>query len=184
MICMKKLTLLQPLPLELVMQYWKEASKPHTRMFWHIILSITHNPGKEAKEYAAFLGTNTPHIYRVVQRFNKYGVNAFNRAWGGRREQRALMTLNQESSLMADLKQQALHGRILTMHDIREIVEAAVGKKVSDDYLWDLFKRHNWKKKMPRPAHPKKNKEAQEEFKKNCRIWCPSEGATVKIRAH
>lgn len=46
---------------------------------------------------------------------------------------------------------------------------------MSDDYIWDLFKRHNWKKKMPRPEHPKKNKMAQEEFKENSlKYWQPN----------
>ena len=41
---------------------------------------------------------------------------------------------------------------------------------MSEDYSWDLFKRHNWKKEMPRPEYPK-NKEAQEEIKKTLKNW-------------
>lgn len=44
-----------------------------------------------------------------------------------------------------------------------------MGKAVSDDYIWDLFNRHNWKKKChnlnTQNATKKRNKEAQEEFK-------------------
>lgn len=29
-----------------------------------------------------------------------------------------------------------------------------------------MFKRHGWKKKVPRPSHPKANREEQEEYKK------------------
>ena len=38
--------------------------------------------------------------------------------------------------------------------------------KVSDDYIWDMFKRHKWSKKVPRQSHPQADKAAQEEFKK------------------
>jgi transposase len=78
--------------------------------------------------------------------------------------------------MMKSLKLEALEGKVLVAKHIRKIVEAKVGKAVSDDYIWDLFKRHNWKKKMPRPEHPKKNKAAQEEFKKNSlKYWQPTE---------
>ena len=66
------------------------------------------------------------------------------------------------------------------MNDIRKVVEKKVGQSVSDDYLWDLFKRHNWKKKAPRPQHPKKQQAKQEEFKKNSpSFWSP---ASLQIR--
>jgi hypothetical protein len=38
-----------------------------------------------------------------------------------------------------------------------------------------MFKRHNWKKKVPRQSHPKADKAVQEEYKKNfMRNWQPS----------
>ncbi|MBX3242503.1 MAG: winged helix-turn-helix domain-containing protein [Chitinophagaceae bacterium] len=46
------------------------------------------------------------------------------------------------------------------------MVEHKVGRKVSDDYLWDLLKCNGWKKKMPRPRHPKRTLAEQQEFKK------------------
>jgi transposase len=84
------------------------------------------------------------------------------------------MSLEEEEKLMQELQHQANEGKILVAGQIRKIVEKRLGKSVSDDYIWDLFKRHNWKKKLPRIEHPKKNKEAQEDFKKNSRkYWHP-----------
>ena len=77
------------------------------------------------------------------------------------------MSFEEEQNLMNDLAVFAVNGNILVAKHIGELIEKKLGKPVSEDYIWDLFKRHNWKKKMPRPEHPKKNKEAQEEFKKN-----------------
>jgi transposase len=86
------------------------------------------------------------------------------------------MSFEEEEKMMNDLKIKAKDGKIIVAKHIRKIVEAKVGKAVSDDYIWDLFNRHNWKKKMPRPEHPKRNKEAQEEFKKNSqKCWQPNE---------
>ena len=66
----------------------------------------------------------------------------------------------QKINTFYSIKTKAKEGSIIVAKHIRKIVEAKVGKAVSDDYLWDLFNRHNWKKKMPRPEHPKCNKQA------------------------
>jgi hypothetical protein len=31
---------------------------------------------------------------------------------------------------------------------MRKVIEEKLWQSVSDDYLWDLFKRHNWRKKL------------------------------------
>ena len=148
----------------------------HQRSYWQILLSVSFNPNKKAEEYAAFLGVTKSKIYKVVELYNKEGAGfTDNLKWGGRRSQTSHMSFEDEKKMMDDLKNKANDGKILVAKHIRKIVETKVGKAVSDDYIWDLFKRHNWKKKMPRPEHPKHNKSAQEEFKKNSRkYWQPN----------
>ncbi|MCC7050896.1 MAG: winged helix-turn-helix domain-containing protein [Bacteroidia bacterium] len=86
------------------------------------------------------------------------------------------MSFEDEQIMMDKLKTKAANGEILVAKHIRKIIEKRVGKDVSYDYIWDLFKRHNWKKKMPRSEHPKKDKAAQEDFKKNSlKYWHPNE---------
>jgi len=149
----------------------------HQRSYWQILLSVSFNPNKKAEEYAAFLGVTKSKVYKVVELYNKEGASfTDNLKWGGRRSATSHMSFEDEEKMMRDLKTKAKDGKVLVAKHIRKIVETKVGKAVSDDYIWDLFKRHNWKKKMPRPEHPKKNKEKQEEFKKNSlKYWQPPE---------
>lgn len=75
---------------------------------------------------------------------------------------------------MKGLEQKALEGQILSYLDIKNLVEKEVERAVSDDFIWDLFKRNGWTKHSPRPHHPKKDIGAQEEFKKNSKsVWLP-----------
>ncbi len=149
----------------------------HQRSYWQILLSVSFNPNKKAEEYAAFLGVTKSKVYKVVELYNKEGAGFTDSLkWGGRRSATSHMSFEDEEKMMRDLKIKAKDGKVLVAKHIRKIVETKVGKAVSDDYIWDLFKRHNWKKKMPRPEHPKKNKEKQEEFKKNSqKYWLPPE---------
>jgi transposase len=65
---------------------------------------------------------------------------------GGRREARNLMTLEEERQLLSETEQDALNGKILIYNHIKIRIEEKLGRKVSDDYVWDLFKRHGWTK--------------------------------------
>lgn len=172
---MKTLELEPHLTLDEISHKLSTSSKAHHRSYWQILLSVTINPNKKAEEYSAFLGIKPSKICHIVQRYNKEGADTFEKKqWGGRRKGAELLTLEEETKMMTSIKAKALQGHILTIHDIREQVEAWVNKPVSDDYLWDLFKRHNWKKKRPRPEHPKKDLQQQEDFKKNClHCWKP-----------
>jgi len=141
------------------------CSSIYQRSYWQILLSVSFNPNKKAEEYASFLGVTKSKIYKVVELYNKSGEGFTDKLnWGGRRLETSHMSFEEEEKMMSELKVKAKDGEIIVAKHIRKIVEAKVGKAVSDDYIWDLFKRHNWKKKMPRPEHPKRNKEAQAKF--------------------
>lgn len=112
-------------------------------------------------------------IYKIVESYNRVGAASLVcKPKGGRR--RALLSVDEEAILFSSLEQQAFKGLIKTANDIRSLVEKKVGREVSDDYLWDLLNRNGWKKKMPRPHHPKRSIEEQEAFKKNSpKNWSP-----------
>lgn len=142
---------------------------------WQILNAVANNPGIKAISLAEILGVGTGVIYRTVEVYNNKGVE-FNNAlhWGGRRESRSVLSLDQERALLNSIEAKSLKGEILTAKQIRKEVEKEAGREVSTDYLWDLFKRHGWKKKAPRPKHPKQDLEAQQEFKKNFLMyWQP-----------
>jgi transposase len=165
----------------------KVDSQTDIRAFkdWQIIYSVQTNLGKQAEEIAGILGIKKSKVYSVIQAYNKCGEGwrTYDK-WGGRRDARCHLTLEEEKLLMKSLEDNALQGSILTFRHIKDVVENHVGKEVSDDYVWDLFSRHGWSKKVPRQHHPKADKSAQEEYlycvrsmkyKKNSKkIWMPN----------
>ena len=83
-----------------------------------------------------------------------------------------LLSLGEEAALLRKIEHEASKGLIKTANDIGALIEAKVGKGVSEDYWGDLLKRNGWKKKMPRPHHPKRNQAEQQEFKKSSpSVW-------------
>ena len=134
---------------------------------WQIIYSVQTNSEKKAEEIAGILGVKKSKVLRVIQLYNKKGMawRTYGQ-WGGRREKRCHLSIEEEAILLKSIESDALSGKVLTYRQIKKKVENRVGKAVSDDYIWDLFSRHNWKKKALRQSHPKADKQAQEEYKK------------------
>lgn len=163
------------------------ATAKNIRAFrqWQVLNAVSSNPGLKSERIASLLGTTATIVQRYVRLYNKHGSGHFaSLQWGGRRQARALLSFEQEEGLLAAVAENSLKGEILTAKDIRAEVEQAVKRSVSDDYLWDLFKRHGWKKKAPRPKHPMQAPAAQDEFKKNSlNYWQPasrSKGTAVR----
>ena len=139
---------------------------------WQIIYHVC-NYVVDAKYLSDITGYSKANIYSIVQQFNgTKEADVTPKQKGGRR--RELMTVEEERKLMNSLESKALKGEILSGKDVRKIVELKINKPVSDDYIWDLFKRNGWSKHSPRPHHPNKDIGKQEEFKKNSKtIWLP-----------
>lgn len=151
------------------------AGKPEFSR-WQILYLIQVAKIGSADTISPLVNLSKPSIYKIVEGYNKSGVGSIKySSRGGRR--RSLLSLEEESTLLVTIEQKAAKGLIKTANDIRLIVEAKTGTKVSDDYLWDLLNRNGWKKKMPRPHHPKRNIASQQEFKKNSpNVWLPCGG--------
>jgi len=148
------------------------GTNDHNR--WQILYLIQIGNQHAAEVIATLVNLSVHSVYKIVERYNLDGPASINtKAKGGRR--RALLSTDVEQSLIGSFEDLASKGKLKTANDMRSIVENKVGKSVSDDYLWDLLHRHGWKKKMPRPHHPKRSLRDQKEFKKNSpKSWRPS----------
>lgn len=140
---------------------------------WQIIYLIQVGNIHGADLLVPLVNLSVHSIYKIVESYNHSGTAALlYKQKGGRR--RSLLSIDEEVSLFASLETLASKGLIKTANDIRNVVEQKVGKSVSDDYIWDLLHRNGWKKKMPRPHHPKRSIEEQADFKKNFpKNWSP-----------
>src|ERR1039458_2370876 len=109
---------------------------------WQIINSVAQNINKTSEEIAQVLGISKHILLRTVRNYNKHGKEfQIKLKWGGRRNETSFLTLEQEEKLMNNLSNKALQGEILTAKDIKRQIEKKLKREVSDDYIWDLFKR-------------------------------------------
>src|SRR5215217_5407673 len=104
---------------------------------WQILYLIQVARQTSADIISPLVGLSKPSIYKIVEGYNKDGPSTIRcKPRGGRRN--ALLSVSAEEQLFVSLEEQAAKGLIKTANDIRQVVEAKVGKPVSDDFLWDL----------------------------------------------
>lgn len=90
--------------------------------------------------------------------------------WGGRRRQS--LTIDQEVEFLSQWTEKAEHGGVLVVPPIHEALEKRLGRKICASTVYRMLARHGWRKLAPDTCHPKRNADAQKEFKKNfTKLW-------------
>ncbi len=137
---------------------------------WQVIHFRLTEEDWNADKISKVLGIKKTTVFQWVCNYNRFGAEAYElKGRGGRRN--ALMSLEEECTILENLKDQSEKGKIITAQLIRESVQTYLKRSVSKDYAYDLLHRNKWSKTMPRPYHPKKDIKAQKAFKKTS-LFC------------
>jgi transposase len=130
-----------------------------------IRMVLMRESGMTQPKIAEVTGVSLSTVNRAHMLYDEGGVKALKpKPIGGR--QRENMTVAQERALLADFAKAAGAGELLNIHDLKAAYEKAIGHSTSNSTVYNLLDRHGWRKLMPRPFHPKRNRAAQNTFKK------------------
>ena len=130
-----------------------------------IQMVLLRESGMTQPAIAEAMGVSLSTVNRAHMAYDSGGVKALkSKPSGGR--QRENMTLAQEKALLARFAKAAGAGELLNIHDLKAAYEKAIGHATSNSTVYNLLDRHGWRKLMPRPFHPKRNRAAQNTFKK------------------
>jgi transposase len=140
-------------------------SHPLYRKRWLIIYNVLADP-REARDIARHTGVSVATVHKVISTYNRLGVAAVETPGkGGRRNE--YMTLEEERELLMPFVERAKTGELTTIAPIKEAFEERVGHEVDVTTIYRLLKRHQWRKLVPRPFHPKADQEEQGLFQQN-----------------
>jgi transposase len=147
--------------------YMDAAKDKETYRRWQIILLFAS--GTDIKSIPAIVQVSLVTVYKIIHRFNDGGPESMEtKPRGGR--QWGKTTLAKEREILDELISDSTKGLVVTAKMVKIKVEETLQKPVSIWYAYNMLERQGWRKVVPRPVHPKADKEKQEEFKKNSRI--------------
>jgi transposase len=126
---------------------------------------LLREDGKTQPEIADVMGVSLSTVNRAHMAYDHGGRAALRpKPSGGRIREN--MTLEEEKLFLNQFAKAAGAGELLNVQDLKAAYEKAIGHPTSDSTVYNLLARHQWRKLMPRPFHPKRDVEAQKRFKK------------------
>lgn len=87
--------------------------------------------------------------------------------WGGRR--RGHLSFEEEKEFLSPWIEKAEQGGVLVVPPIHAAFEERIDCCVAASTVYRMLARHGWRKVAPDTCHPKRDAQAQEDFKKNSR---------------
>lgn len=132
--------------------------------------------GFSLERTAAIIGVSKGWASRLRTEFVRLGPKGADRKRGGRRREN--MSYEEEIAFLAPFFEKAARGGILVVNEIKEELDRRLGRATALASVYNLLHRHGWRKLAPDTRHPKADKEAQEEWKKNSPSSSPGSKGT------
>lgn len=115
---------------------------------------ILRYKGKTNTEVAEIMGLSSARIRGIIKEYEAQGLEEFLRCkYGGNHRS---MSYEEEEELLAPFRKKAEAGQIVSGQEIKKVFDEKIGKDTGRGYVYMMLARHNWRKVMPRPKHPKK----------------------------
>jgi transposase len=122
--------------------------------------------GVTNSEAANVLGLGLATVVRMQQQIRNQvsGKVETKGSWGGRR--RETMTIEEETDFLSSWVEKAASGGVLVVPPIQAALEERLGYSIARSTVYRMLARHGWRKVAPDTYHPKRDEQAQEDFKK------------------
>jgi len=127
---------------------------------------LLHAAGKKREEISTKTGFGKQYVTELVGEYCREGIEIFaKKQYKGNHRN---MSYAEEHALLEPFKAQAESGQIVEVGEILTAYENKIGRPVgSNSQIYNVLKRHGWRKIMPRSKHPNKaSDEAIEASKK------------------
>ena len=152
------------LPLKTVKARMVSASNQTQRRRWAIVYNALVEP-RLASSIARHCGVSVPTVRVVIATYNRLGPAALDTPGnGGRRN--AYLSLADARAFLAPCFDRAANGQVATAQEIQQALETQLGHPLHRSSVYRLLDRHTWRKRVPRPTHPRADPQLQSAFKK------------------
>lgn len=128
--------------------------------------------GKTLAEIGTICGYNPAYISNIIASYCNGGLDAVvgNHYKANHRN----MSFEEEAKLLEPFLQKAEAGQIVEVSEILAAYEEKLGRPInSHGQIYNVLKRHGWRKIMPRRRHPKKAIEEEIDSSKKLNLSSP-----------
>lgn len=138
------------------------SGREHRR--WLVIWNAMVDP-REARHIALHTGLSVSTVHNLVSAYNRLGPEAVELVKKSKRR-RCYMSKTEEAEFISRFTPDAAKGEICVARRIKQALEDYLGHSVHHSTVYRMLERNDWRKVVPRPAHPQAREKIQEDFKK------------------
>lgn len=139
-----------------------------TKHIQAVYLKSAHDLSAEA--ISKIVGFSKGYVWSIHSSFRNKGEGSFVAGKRGGDYHRNI-SFEEEVALIAEIESEGDSGHILDIKKIKNRYEGKAGKPVHKTVIYRMLARHGWRKVVPRPHHPKNDKDKMEAYKKTSPAW-------------
>ena len=111
--------------------------------------------GYTHKEISILTDFSVSRVSDLVREYVKNGIEYFTKEHR-RGNSRRNLTPEQEEQLLNEYREKAIKGQVVSLTEMKMRYEEIRGKETANSTFYDFLERKEWRRVMPRGAHPKK----------------------------
>lgn len=147
-----------------------EAKTRDKKISKNLRILMLRYEGEKVDVIAKFYKVSKNAISQICMRYRKQGLDEFVR--NKYTSHYRLLSEEQEKEILTHFEELAESGHQITAKGIKEALNEACGKDTGNVYVYNVLKRHQWRKVMPRSQHPNAaDEEACNASKKLSKMW-------------
>jgi len=150
---------------EIQRKFCKAKKLKDIKSYNNVLVLNMRRIGKTNGEISEIVGYHNQTVTSIVSQYVKKGMESLigNHYTGHNRR----MSFEEETSFLEQFREEAESGLLISVKNILKKFEEVTGKASNTSTIYDLLKRHGWRKVKPRPRHPgSASEEEQENTKK------------------
>jgi transposase len=145
-------------------RHWKNKIK-ELKLYKKLEVLDFAAQGLTNAQISRFTGYTTRRITELLTEYRKNGIGYFleeHRKGGNRRN----LTDEQETAILEKFREKAEKGQVVSLGEVKREYERVRGAKTANSTFYDFLDRLEWRRVMPRGAHPKKASDEEIESSK------------------
>ena len=147
-----------------------EAKIRDKRISKNLRILMLRYEGEKVGVIAKFHKVSKSAISQICMRYHRQGLDELIR--NKYTSHYRLLSEDQEKDILAHFEALAEDGHQITANKIKAALDEACGKDTGNVYVYNVLKRHHWRKVMPRSQHPNAaDEEACNTSKKLNKMW-------------
>jgi len=142
---------------------WKEIKHAVRKLKWknvdpkgyrRLLALHMRGMGISRTQTGEALGFSEQHVTNLVAKYKKHGIESI--LEDKRTSNNRHMSFEEEAKFLEQFVELAEVGQVITIEGILKKFQEVTGKESGATTIYNLLKRHGWRKVKPRPRHPGK----------------------------